>query len=212
MGRSILARAEHKLYINSKRKRLKNVTPTIISNNCLGGIISHDLGIQFNSPFVNIGFTGGEYIRLLKNLEYYLSLSPVLLNRNTNVKGALYPLVQLGDILFLFAHERDAEKAIGKWEKRKERVNLDNAFFLFTESYECNYDDIKEFDSLPFENKVVITHKPYPEFKSAYYLKGFEDKEEVGVLSDWKPGFWNRRYIDDFDYVTFLNGKGIKRK
>ncbi|MBR6702294.1 MAG: DUF1919 domain-containing protein, partial [Clostridia bacterium] len=50
MGNSIIARAEHKLYIENKRKKLKNPNPSIIANNCNGGIIAHDLGLQFNSP------------------------------------------------------------------------------------------------------------------------------------------------------------------
>ena len=78
-------------------------------------------------------------------------------------------------------------------------------FVFMADSLECTYEDIKAFDSLPYEHKVIITHKPYPEFKSAYYLKGFENETEVGVLSDFKPGFCRRRYIDDYDYVSFLN-------
>ena len=38
-------------------------------------------------------------------------------------------------------------------------------------------------------------------------MKGFENEKEVGVLSDPKPGFFKRRYLDDFDYVRFLNGE-----
>ncbi len=41
-------------------------------------------------------------------------------------------------------------------------------------------------------------------------MKGFETKEELGVLTNYKDGFWRRRYLDDFDYVTFLNN-GMKK-
>lgn len=210
MGKSLLVRVEHKIYISWKRSKLKNSNPTIISNNCLGGIISHDLGIQFNSPCINQGMIARDYIKFLKNMDYYLSLTPEPLNRlyrDTN-----FMMTQLGDIVCLFAHEESVEVAIAKWEKRKSRINKDNMYVFMTDSLECTYDDIKAFDSLSFKHKVIITHKPYPEFKSSYYLKGFEYKEEVGVLSDWKPGFWKRRYIDDFDYVSFLNGDGVKQK
>lgn len=72
----------------------------------------------------------------------------------------------------------------------------------------CTYDSIKRFDNLPYKNKVIFTNKSYPEFKSSYYIKGFEDKKGVGVLLYFKEKqFRIRRYLDDFDYVKFLNGK-----
>ena len=207
MSYSLLARAEHKAYLLLKRKRLHNSEPSIIAHNCLGGIISHDLGIKFNSPCVNQGMIACDYIKFLKNMDYYLTLTPVSLGMH--YRDTDFMMTQLGDIICLFAHEPSVEVAIEKWEKRKSRINKDNMFVLMTDSLECTYEDIKEFDALPFEHKVVFTHKPYPEIKSAVYMRGFEDHEEVGVLSDFKPGYWKRRYIDAFDYVGFLNGKPI---
>lgn len=194
---------EHDLYLKKKRKKLHNMNPTIIANNCLGGVISHDLGIHFNSPCVNQAMLGKDYIKFLKNMDYYLSLTPVSLNKF--YKDTDWGLTQLGDIICIFGHEKDIETSIKNWEKRKHRINKDNMFFMMTESLEATYEDLLEFDSLPFKNKLLFTHKPYKELKSAYYFKGFEDLGEVGVLSDLKPTFWQRRYIDDFDYVSFLN-------
>lgn len=82
---------------------------------------------------------------------------------------------------------------------------------MMTDKNGCTYEDMLAFDRLPYENKVIFTHIPYPEIKSSFYIKGFEDQNEVGILSDFKPGFWRRRWIDDFDYVSFLNGEGIKK-
>lgn len=202
---SLLTRAERKAYLKLKQMKLKNKTPSIISNNCVGGVIAHDLGLQFNSPFVNIGFTGSNYIKVLKNLKHYLSLSPTLLNKEKNVDNNLFPLVELGDLDFLFAHEDSAEEALKKWNKRKIRVDFDNLFVVMCEAYECTYEDLKEFDALPYKNKVMFTCKPYPEFKSVYYFDEFAGQDEVGVLTNFKEGFWRRRWIDKFDYVSFLN-------
>ena len=38
-------------------------------------------------------------------------------------------------------------------------------------------------------------------------IKGFEDKNELGVITNFKKGFLMRRYLDDFDYINFLNNK-----
>ena len=59
-------------------------------------------------------------------------------------------------------------------------------------------------------NKVIFTHIPYPEFKSAFYIKGFEKEQGVKVLIYFKKQFFIRRYLDDFDYISFLNKEIIK--
>ena len=54
---------------------------------------------------------------------------------------------------------------------------------------------------------MIFTHKKYDEFPSAYHIPGFEEDGEVGILSDWKPQLFKRRWLDDFDYVKFFNEK-----
>ena len=83
--------------------------------------------------------------------------------------------------------------------------SLDNLFLVATEKDNCSYETIRRFDQLPYEHKVIFTHTEYPEFASACYIKGFEEKEELGVLTFYKNQLLKRRYLDDFDYVTFLN-------
>ena len=59
----------------------------------------------------------------------------------------------------------------------------------------------------------MLFRSAYPEFSSACYIKGFEEKEELGVLINFKQGILRRRYLDDFDYVKFLNdGKYCKNQ
>ena len=203
MSNSIIARAEHKIYIENKRRKLKNKNPSIIANNCNGGIIAHDLGLQFNSPLVNAGMYAEYYIKFLNNIEHYLNQELI---RVEDDKDGWF-VARCDDIQILLGHTKTYEESLANWERRKKRFNPDNMFIIFCDKMGCTYDNIKDFDSLPYAHKVIFTHKPYPEFKSACYIKGFENDGEVGVLSDWKPGFLKRRYLDDFDYVAFLNGE-----
>ena len=56
--------------INKKnRQRLKNTTPSLICNNCLGGFIYHWLGLKFNSPFINLYLEDNDFLLALENLE-----------------------------------------------------------------------------------------------------------------------------------------------
>lgn len=56
----------------SERSVLKNTDFTIFSQNCIGGIMYHDLGIQFQSPTVNMLFTPKDFIKFMKDIHYYL--------------------------------------------------------------------------------------------------------------------------------------------
>lgn len=61
--------------------------------------------------------------------------------------------------------------------KKEKRINWDNLFIMGIDGDNCTYDSIKKFDNLPYKNKVIFTNKSYPEFKSSYFIKGFEDKK-----------------------------------
>ena len=202
MGSSIIARAEHKLYIDIRRRRLKNKNPSIISSNCNGAIILHDLGLRFNSPTVNLYFEPEDYLRFASEPQKYLSSVPEEVE-----SGESFPVGRICDITAYFMHFTSFDEAKQKWMERSRRVNPENAFYIMTDKNGCTYEHIKQFDALPLRHKVIFTHKPYPEFKSVCYIKGFENDGEVGVLSDWKPGFLKRRLLDDFDSVAFLNGE-----
>ena len=191
---------EHCLYLKRKKHKLKNRNPSIISNNCVGGVISHDLGQQFCSPTVNLYFRAEEYIRFLRNLKYYLSLDVVELQSDLP-----YPVGIIDDVRIFFMHYSDFEQARQKWNERKKRVDFSNLYVMMTEKEECTQDVMEQFDSLEYRKKVLFTHLPHSELKCAHYISGFENENEMGILTDQKDSFWQRRYIDDYDYVSFLN-------
>lgn len=202
MENSLIARLEHRIYIERKRRKLKNRNPTIIASNCNGGYILHDLGLRFNTPTINLFILATDYLKFVKNLDYYLAQELEEIESNLD-----YPVGKLADIRIFFMHYKSFDEAKQKWVERSKRIDKNNIFLMMTDKNVCTHDLMIEFDNLPYKNKVIFTHKPYPEIKSAVYIKGFEDKSEVGVLSDWKPGFWKRRWLDDFDYVGLLNNQ-----
>lgn len=200
---NILQRVEWKIYKTLKRRRLKNLTPTIISSNCNGEMIYYDMGLPFYSPFINLSFDMNDYMKLLKNLKYYMSLSI----KPSEDNSYDYPTGMLGDIKIHFNHYDSFETAVQKWEQRKKRIDWENLFILAIDGDNCTYESMEEFNKLPFKNKVMFTGKEYPEFPSTYYIKGFEEQGYVGVLIYFRKQFRIRRYLDDFDYISFLNGE-----
>lgn len=182
--------------------KLKNKTPSIIASNCNGGFIYHDLGLKFYSPTINLFFYPDDFLKFIKNLKYYLSLKLLQVD-DSNLK---WPVGILDDVKIQFMHYKSFEEAEEKWNKRAQRVNFNNLFFIWTDRDGINYEQIKEFDKLPLKNKVIFTAKECKEIKCSFQIKAFKNKNEVGILSNFKRLSY-KRYLDDFDYVRFLNKK-----
>lgn len=190
--------------VNSEnRAKLKNTNFSVISSNCNGGFILHDLGQRFNSPTVNLYLFPKDFIKLVKNLKYYMSLKLSFVKED----GKNYPIGVLDDIRVYFMHYKSEEEAENKWEERKKRINYDNIFIMMTDKDGCTYEDLKEFDSLEYKNKVVFTHLDYPEFKSACYIKGYENQVEVGHIYEFLNGETGLKHYDEFDYISWFNNE-----
>lgn len=200
---SLLKKAINKFHRKAINRQLQatlhNHEMSVISSNCNGALILHDLNEPFRSPFVNLYLEPNDFIRYLQNMDFYHQQT---LNFPPNDKP--YPVGKLGDITLHFMHYHSAQEAQEKWESRLKRLNKDNLFILMTDRDGCSRKNLEEFDRLPFKNKVVFTHKPYPEFQSAFYIKGFETQNQVGDLFAFSG--WNgKKYYDQFDYVAWFN-------
>ena len=149
-----------------------------------------------------------DFVRLIENLEWYMGQKLIRIEEEAEE----YPVGTLGDVKIHFIHYRTFEEAAWKWEERKKRINRDNLFIIGTDKDGCTYETIRRFEQLPYKNKVIFTHIRYPEFSSAYYIKGFEKEEELGIITYFKKQILKRRYLDDFDYVRFLNGQNVYEK
>jgi uncharacterized protein (DUF1919 family) len=188
------------------RERLRNTTPTVIANNCNGGVISHDLGLQFRTPTVNLYIPFPDYVRFCEGLGHYLALSASAMSQGeASPEGC--PTGVLEDIRLVFVHYPTFEAARDKWFERAARVDMGNLFLMLAQRDGCTTEDVHRFDALPFEHKVAFVAEPMPETKSAVYLPEFVQDGQVRVLSDYISRTSGRRIIDSFDYVRFLNGE-----
>lgn len=203
----MLSNIIRKLYLVIIRLRLRNRKFSIISSNCNGGVLCSDLGIPFNSPFVNLFIRASDFVKLCKNLKYYLDKDLSFVKENDDIYGFVeYPTAYLDDIKIYFMHYTNEKEALDCWERRKKRINFDNLFFLFTDRSGCTYSDLENFDKLPYKNKVVFTHLPHPELKSVYYIRGYEKEDKVGILSEFEnKKFIKKRKYECFDFVGWLN-------
>lgn len=168
-----------------------------------GGVILHELGERFNSPTVNLFFGAEDYIKFLEKLDYYLGQTLVEAQSDKD-----YPVAKLDDITIYFMHYPSFDEAKRIWEKRTERINRDNLYVILVQQNGCTEELLKKFDELPYKHKLALTACPMPEIKCSYYISGSEQPNgDVMDLCKYKGKFTGRRWIDDYDYVGFLNMK-----
>lgn len=211
-GRKNLAKQYRLLLRNELDKRnrsnLINRDFSIICSNCVGGVISHSLGLQFLSPTVNVFLYPKEYLKLIYHLRHYMNIKEMPEDRAESVSTGYYVGI-LDDIRLYFGHCPNFQSARDKWFERCRRINYDNLYFIMIQRDGCKEEDLQKFDAYPSRHKIVFTTRERPDIKSAYYIPGTTLNGQVIDLVGYKGKMTGRRWIDDFDYVSFLNDTGI---
>lgn len=187
------------------RKRYTNSNVSIISMNCTGGVLYHDLGLKFLSPTVNMYMRAEDFIKFCENLNSYLAIDEMKPCDDISIVGnRKYPVAWLGDLLLFLVHYKSVEQAQEKWNERKSRINRDKIVILDTDREGMTPDLMDRFELLPYK-KVMFIHKPFENRPSYFhYLPGYETEDCVGIITDG-VGWFGYRPIDRFDWVGFLN-------
>lgn len=81
------------LISRKSRNRLENDNFTIISSDCTGGLIYHELNKEFLSPTINMFMMAEDYVRFCSNLKRWIDLPMIEIKQNE----FHYPLAWLGD-------------------------------------------------------------------------------------------------------------------
>ena len=165
----------------------------------LGGVISHDFKMKFCSPTVNQMIPANEFVSLIENLD---NLNGCFRFQDSD---KMYPVGLLNDKYTVhFIHYKTFSKAVDTWKRRLSRMDYSEMYFILVETASCSYEDLVKFDSLPYEHKIALVHKNYPEIKSARVIKGFDGKNLHGEILSYQ-GLWGKRMYDQINWADFLN-------
>lgn len=197
----------NKFGAKNRWKKLNIKNPTIISNNCWGGIISQYLGIPYYTPTVGLYFFADEYIKFLKKFKYYINQKLEIIEAKQSKyytemikKGHDKSLVgKLDDVEIVFLHYHSKEEIIEKWNRRVKKINWDYIIFKFCDQNLCTEENIYEFEHLRFKNKICFSTKKYPKCKSVITFDNQKNKDEVE-----KDYYVSHKYMDIIDYINNL--------
>ena len=218
----VLDKLKRRVAENSRSKLLENHTFSIISNTCVGGVITHNVGEQFRSPTVNLIIYENDFITFCLNLEAYSEcpLEKPDEEETKDLTAIPYPVgvlrggeKNLPDIRVYFVHYGTFEEAKEKWISRFKRVNYDDIFIIMDRGMEANEEIIEKFYSLPYKNKVMMTDKLDSSrwknnFRFSFYT---DDKFVPGCLyKHVNKGVRQYMWLDEFDYIEWLNTGNIQ--
>ena len=180
-----------------------NKTFTIISCNCIGGIVYHNLGAAFSTPTINLFIETPDFLKLCLNLNKYMNDS-MREASDSMLKG--YPIGILGDdIRIHFAHYQSFEEAINAWERRKQRINYDNIFVIATDRDGFEERMLEQLDLIEYP-KVFFSHKKLNNDYSVY-VKSDKAKPTVSDLTRFVNIHQVRKFEYYFDIYKWLTGK-----
>ena len=188
---------------------------TIISNNCSGAALYHDLGMRFDSPTILLQILPSEYPKFCKNLKEYMAMeveeytdfSKEHAEEMFHLLGGnrpYFPVGMLGDIAILFQHYDTFQKAKSKWDERKQRIDYSHLGYIFVLEREYR-DAAVEFGNLNLPHSVMFTRDFEVDVPIEHYKYHIPDGCEYLMRS---PKTGNRYFLSECNFNEFMRDMG----
>ena len=184
---------------------------TIISRDCIGGMLYHQYGLRFLSPTINLFLEVEDFNIFCLYLKDYLEADLVRVE-NAEISypiGQLIPKsTKIKSIVLNFMHYESFEEAYKKWNERKKRINWKNIYVInncTSEKYEhiLTPEIIKDFNSIPYKKMIFVRRKLG--FDGEYVMhtnkQGFPSHVLDRKNNSYKYGF------NQFNFNRFFNKK-----
>lgn len=179
--------------IRKAQRVLTNPDVTIISQNCIGGVFSHDMKLPFLSPTVNLLISANDFVKFVNCLKYYLNMELEF------SWGEEYPIGKLGDVELHFVGYENCQEAKAAWERRKNRVNMNNLVVLSTDRDGFDDDVYIKWKEIQYPKLLFTSCEKYAEHKDSVY---FPQYKEAGCVPDL---IVNRAFYSGNKLVSLIN-------
>lgn len=183
---------------------------TLISQNCVGGIIYNNLHIPFTSPTINTLIKGEDFVKFAEDFDGYATLTPTTLLGDRTFPDT--PSFALGDIQVWCPHSKNDETARADWSRRALRIKGERYLIANTWDLESNEGFIERILRLPYK-KVIFTCDPSYEGDDFLYIdagrfagcKDFIQRDTFNIMAH-VPFSGKRVFEECFDWSSWLNG------
>lgn len=178
--------------ININKLNFKQKNISFISQNCIGGVIYHDMEQKFLSPTINLYFSAKDFIKFVTKIEYYLKIDLKIIDENP-ITGLL------DDIKIYFLHYNSKDEAITKWNERKLRINKEKIFVICTDRDGFNDKCFEEFKNIKYNKALITCNKKWKDYDFTIYL---EQYRELECVPDTIP---KREFYNNTELIKLIN-------
>ena len=201
-----VGRQIRKVFLNPiQRSKLNSTNFSILSQNCVGSIWYHDLGLQFTSPTINMKFDPNDWIEFLDNFTYYVN-RPITFEQSNKP----YPVGRIGGKIFVeFVHYHSEQEVLEKWTIRCKRLLNRRVVLAFDEGM-ADENVFRFLNMISYRNRLLFIER-----ERAEKLGILGNSHVISVLRGCGGGnasllnfsdlLGHRFYDKYFDYVGFLN-------
>lgn len=187
---------------------------SLISNNCIGADILHQLHIQYQSPTVNLQILPEEFPKFCKHIEHYMKAELIEYKKDMlSEEHILYlnkmfgkipdmPYALCDDIIICFQHYDTFREGKMIWDKRKERFDPLHTAFIFYVRDKQYLDQINQFVNLNLNNSVIFTEDFDVDIPIEHYKVSFPQGWHF-LNVDTKDGI--KYYQKEFDPVKWID-------
>lgn len=180
-----------------------NSHPSIIANDCCGGVIYNNMGLPFTSPTIKLYINNEDFMLFCKYIEDFME-SEIEYSSNNDFS---YPVGELkcvhGIVKVYFMHYESFESAKICWERRKSRIDFRNIFVLMNAGPNVSDDVLKEFSNLKFKKILLSSGIDTNVYSDCLNLDCYE-KGFKGPLVKYRNCISPIRYLDEYKWFDIF--------
>ena len=197
----------YNLFLRIKLFPYKNFT--LISNNCLGGIIYHDLNKKFCSPTINLWFSQDDFIAFCLYLDDFLNGKLEKVHMDFG-----YPYMKLiskskKEVYIGFMHYKSYKEAEDKWYQRCKRITP-NIIIIFEYKEEMDKNLLEKFVDLPYKKVIFCSKKLLNIANITFDPKIYDEHYSNSKLCFASDGIFPKKYYQRFNIVKLIKNEKIK--
>lgn len=189
-----MQRIRNDLLVKKNRKMLSAQNVTVISQNCIGGVFCHDMGMEFLSPTINLFIWQPDFVKFVLDFEHYMNCDLIL------IWGEEYPVGILdNEIRIDFMHYNSCSDAKKKWEERKKRINYGKIVVCCSDRNGFNDKVFDEWKKIIYPKILFTVHERYADEKGSILYSKYESE---GFVPDLIP---KREFYKDGVLLSIVN-------
>ena len=188
--KGLIARKKREKKIKKIRNSVKVKDITIISQNCIAGVLYHDLNQQFLSPTINMFFDAKDFLKFVLNLDKYINGNMIM------EWDEEYPIGHIDDVTVKFMHYDSCTQAMEIWEKRKARIVRDKIFVISTDRDGFDEQLYEQWKNVKYPKILFTANRKFYDGRNSVLFEQYEKDECVSDLIPQREFYKDNRLVD----------------